>query len=136
MNLSLELSIGITCFCNRKTRIAMDNFIKKTKPVSIQFNNFGEWNDFLVLSRNISENDLLVFISARKDAASYHSYMDNLSMKLEKHFSTNLKLLIYAQQYQTDHKFLEYRDVNAEPLTRGLQTIQKIGKGLGGIIKK
>ncbi len=136
INLSQELSIGITCFCNRKTRIAMDNFIKKTKPVSIQFNNFGEWNDFLVLSRNISENDLLVFISARKDAASYHSYMDNLSMKLEKHFPVNLKILVYSQQNQSDNKFLEYKDVNAEPLTRGIKTIQKIGKGLGGIMKK
>lgn len=133
--LAQELSIPILLYCNEATEIAVEKFSKKAKlTASITVKSFTDWEDFLVLSRHIHEDDLLVLVSARKGAASYLSILDNLPVKLEKHFAVNSKLVIYPQQF-TDGNISEYDDFSSEPLNKGIEAIQKIGKGIGSVFK-
>lgn len=133
--LAQELSIPIMLYCNEATEIAVEKFFKKAKlSASITVKSFTDWEDFLVLSRHIHEDDLLVLVSARKGATSYLSVLDNLPVKLEKHFAVNSKLVIYPQQF-TDGNISEYDDFSSEPLNKGIEAIQKIGKGIGSVFK-
>jgi len=133
--LAQELSITILIICNDSTEIAVDKFLKKSKlTASIKSKSFTEWEDFLVLSRHIHEDDLLVLVSARKGATSYSSILDNLPFKLEKHFAVNSKLVIYPQQF-VDGNISEYDDFSSEPLNKGIEAIQKIGKGISSVLK-
>lgn len=133
--LAQELSIPILLYCNEATEIAVEKFSKKAKlTASITVKSFTDWEDFLVLSRHIHEDDLLVLVSARKGATSYLSILDNLPVKLEKHFAVNSKLVIYPQQF-TDGNISEYDDFSSEPLNKGIEAIQKIGKGIGSVFK-
>lgn len=133
--LAQELSIPIMLYCNEATEIAVEKFLKKAKlTASITVKSFTDWEDFLVLSRHIHEDDLLVLVSARKGATSYLSVLDNLPVKLEKHFAVNSKLVIYPQQF-TDGNISEYDDFSSEPLNKGIEAIQKIGKGIGSVFK-
>jgi hypothetical protein len=122
-------------YCNEATEIAVEKFFKKAKlTASIKVESFTDWEDFLVLSRHIHEDDLLVLVSARKGATSYLSALDNLPVKLENHFAENSKLVIYPQQF-TDGNISEYNDFSSEPLNKGIEAIQKIGKGIGAVFK-
>jgi Kef-type K+ transport system membrane component KefB/nucleotide-binding universal stress UspA family protein len=133
--LAQELSITIVIYCNEATEIAVEKFFKKAKlTASIKVESFKDWEDFLVLSRHIHEDDLLVLVSARKGATSYLSALDNLPVKLENHFAENSKLVIYPQQF-TDGNISEYNDFSSEPLNKGIEAIQKIGKGIGAVFK-
>jgi Kef-type K+ transport system membrane component KefB len=133
--LAQELSITIVIYCNEATEIAVEKFFKKAKlTASIKVESFTDWEDFLVLSRRIHEDDLLVLVSARKGATSYLSALDNLPVKLENHFAENSKLVIYPQQF-TDGNISEYNDFSSEPLNKGIEAIQKIGKGIGAVFK-
>jgi nucleotide-binding universal stress UspA family protein len=133
--LAQELSITIVIYCNEATEIAVEKFFKKAKlTASIKVESFTDWEDFLVLSRHIHEDDLLVLVSARKGATSYLSALDNLPVKLENHFAENSKLVIYPQQF-TDGNISEYNDFSSEPLNKGIEAIQKIGKGIGAVFK-
>ncbi len=133
--LAQELSIPILLYCNEATEIAVEKFFKKAKlTASITVKSFTDWEDFLVLSRHIHEDDLLVLVSARKGATSYLSVLDNLPVKLEKHFAVNSRLVIYPQQF-TDGNISEYDDFSSEPLNKGIEAIQKIGKGIGSVFK-
>jgi Kef-type K+ transport system membrane component KefB/nucleotide-binding universal stress UspA family protein len=133
--LAQELSITIVIYCNESTEIAVEKFFKKAKlTASIKVESFTDWEDFLVLSRHIHEDDLLVLVSARKGATSYLSALDNLPVKLENHFAENSKLVIYPQQF-TDGNISEYNDFSSEPLNKGIEAIQKIGKGIGAVFK-
>ncbi len=135
--LSQELSIPLEFHCNEATEKALEKLFKETKLTALfKIKPFDAWDDFLVLSRNVKEEDLVVLVSARKGATSYMSVLDNLPAKIEKHFERNSRFVIYPQQYVEDVSNEQYNDFSAEPLSKGIEAVQKIGKGIGSIFKK
>jgi len=135
--LAHELSIPILLYCNEATEKAVERLFKRAKlTASISIKVFTDWEDFFVLSRNIHEDDLFVLVSARKGATSYLGVLDNLPVKLEKHFAVNSRFVIYPQQYADNISIDQYNDISTEPLNKGIEAVQKIGKGLSSIFKK
>lgn len=136
--LAQELSISIHLYCNEATKTAVDRILKKGKvPASISMHNFTDWEDFLILSKDIHQDDLVVLISARKGAASYMGVLENLPSKLEKYFPLNSRFVIYPKQFEnfSDDRYPDL-DISSEPLNKGIETVQKIGKEIGSIFKK
>ena len=137
VKLAQELSIPILFCCNSSTERAVDKLFENTKLATTFISQiFEEWEDFLVISRSINEDDLFVLVSARKGSASYMGVLENLPSKLEKHFANNSRLVIYPQQFNQNYGSERYDDITAVPLNKGIKTIQKIGKGIGNIFKK
>ncbi len=135
--LSSELSIPVIFYCNQVTIEAIGKFLKRKKlSFSSSFNEFNEWDDFLILSKFLRDNDLFVLVSARKGSASYIPILDSLPIKIEKHFSINSRFIIYPQQFDQNHISDRYEDVSAEPLNKGVETIKKISKGLGDVFRR
>ncbi len=98
--LAQELSIPIHMHCNEATENAISKAFKSLKlPASVTFNAFSDWEDFLILGRNIHEDDLFILVSTRKGGASYMTVLENLPIKLEKHFPSNNLLVIYPKQF-------------------------------------
>ncbi len=94
--LALELSIPIKLHCTKKTHKAVMNFSKKNKLIpSINFHEFNDWDDFLILSKSITNTDFIIMVSARKGFLSHFGYLDKLPAKLEKHFPKLSKMVIY-----------------------------------------
>ena len=84
----------------KKTQDTIRRDIKeKSLNVPVVFNDFDDWEDFLILSREINVDDLLLIISSRKGSVSYINMLDNIPLKLEKHFPNNNKVIIYPQQF-------------------------------------
>ncbi len=134
--LAQELSIPIIMYCNEATEKAIQKLFKKSKlTATILMKPFSDWEDFLILSRNILVDDLFVLVSARKRATSYLPIMENLPAKLEKHFPTNSRFLIYPQEYADSLSNEHYNDITAEPLNKSIEAVQKISKGIGSIFK-
>lgn len=135
--LAQELSIPIVLYCNETTEKA---FTKKFKQAKLTASNtikkFSEWDDFFVLSREIKADDLFVLISARKGATSHFGVLDNLPSKFEKYFVSNSRFVIYPQQFEDHLSSLQYSDFSGETLHKGIEAVQKIGKGIGSIFKK
>jgi Kef-type K+ transport system membrane component KefB len=131
-----ELSIPIILYCNEATEKAVQKSFKKAKLTpSITINSFTDWDDFFVLSRHIHKDDLFILVSARKGATSYISVLENLPTKLEKHFTTNSRLVIYPQQFTDNLSSEQYADISTEPLNKGIEAVQKIGKEIGSFFK-
>jgi len=134
--LAQELSIPITVFCNESTEKALNKVIKKLKVVAVvRITLFKDWEDFLVLSRDVKEEDLFILVSARKGAPSYIGVLENLPSKLEKHFSNNSIFVIYPQQFVDNLNAENYNDFSTEPLNKGIEAVQKIRKGIGSFFK-
>lgn len=135
--LSGELSLPIHFYCNESTSRAITRFFKNNRvSATAVFNAFDDWEDFLILARNIHDDDLFFLVSARRGAASHMNLLESLPAKLEKHFSANSRCVIYPQQFSQNYGIERYDDITAEPLSRGIETIQKIGKEIGSIFKK
>lgn len=135
--LAQELSIPIQFYCNESTEKAVERVVKNAKlATTITYTLFDDWDDFLIIARNVRKDDLFILVSARKGATSYMAVLENLPTKLEKHFPSNNRLVIYPQQFNQNNGIEHYNDINAETLNKGIETIQKIGKGIGNIFKK
>lgn len=136
MLLARELNLKILCFSQPS---AYEELLKIEGylgyQMQIQFIPFTDWEDFLIISRDVKEKDLLVCVSARKGSVSYNSILDSIPTKLEKHFQ-NSKIVIYPQQYSNLKLYDNYLDINAEPISKGIKTLNKLKKGLDDILKK
>ena len=134
--LSQELSIPVHLYCNSTTGKAVSKTMAIAKlPVPFSLIPFDDWDDFLILARNIQENDLFVLISARKGTASYTQVLDNLPAKLEKHFASNSRVIIFPQQYKKEEGLEVFDEIDTDPFNKGIESIQKIGKEIGKIFK-
>jgi len=132
--LAQELSIPIQVYCSKNTTHAIEQLSKKEKlaaPISIKL--FNQWNDFLILARDVRVDDLFILVSSRRGATSYSSLLDTLPTKLEKHFPVNGRIVIYPHLLGPSYGD---EDFSAEPLTAGIETLQKIRRGIGKIFKK
>ncbi|QAA82022.1 cation:proton antiporter [Aequorivita sp. H23M31] len=96
--LSVELSIPINLNCTEETHDAILKFAKTNKiALSMNYHHFNDWEEFFILSRQIAETDFLILVAARKGYISHFGYLDRLPTKLEKHFSSTSKMVIYPQ---------------------------------------
>ncbi len=130
--LAKNLNLKISCFCNEQTYTEVKNFDTYLGyGIAMIHKPFSDWEDFLILGREVREKNLLITISARKGSVSYSMSLDNIAAKMEKYFPNN-KIIIYPQQYSNNKLYDLYLDMNAEPISKGIKTLNKIKKGIFG----
>lgn len=67
--------------------------------VRLEFRWMESWDDFILLSGDIGDEDLMVVIGARKGSISFSSELETLPSFLSRHFSTNNLVVIYPKQF-------------------------------------
>jgi Kef-type K+ transport system membrane component KefB len=132
--LAQELTLPLHFHCNEKTKLAIQMWQAK-HPANTHFEDFEDWEDFLVLIKEVGSSDMLVLVSARKGSASYISALENLPGKLEKHLASNSRIIIYPQQYLPEYINEQNHTQHHGPVSKGLETIQNLGKGLADIFR-
>jgi Kef-type K+ transport system membrane component KefB len=131
MALSKELSLTVVLYAELKTIEATKLWIKRhSVNVNITYKEFYDWEDILIIGREISSEDLIVMIMARKGSVSYLNTLENIPSKIEKHFEKNSKIMIYPRQHDFSHVSENYEDITSGPISKGIETI---GKGIESI---
>lgn len=131
--LSKQAGARLMVCSSAETRQAFQNEIKKSRSnIEVTYKPFENIEDFLILSREISRDDLIVIVNARKGTLSYHSYMDTIPGKLLKHFGDNNFILLYPEQTEVD--FLESGvqsdDLSLSPIQEQIDNLNKLGKAV------
>lgn len=67
-------------------------------PVNIEYMEFADWDDFLILGRELREDDNLYIIMSRKGHPSYTSAMTRIPNYMGNYFKNNSFVLIYPMQ--------------------------------------
>lgn len=67
--------------------------------VRYEFRTMSSWDDFILLSGEVKEEDLLAVVAARKGSLSYSSDLENMPGFLARHFSRHNLLVVYPKQY-------------------------------------
>lgn len=89
----LFLSSATTCEFIRNV-LTDENFAIRQDYRTIQ-----SWDDFILESSHIGEEDLFMIIAARKDSISYNSEFENLRNFLSRNFTRHNMVLIYPSQF-------------------------------------
>jgi Kef-type K+ transport system membrane component KefB len=103
-------------------------------PIECAFEEFTEWDDFLILARDFSRDDNLIIVLSRKDKPSYDSNMSKIPNYLNKYFKEHSYILIYPMQIGvTDSSEIDLKNPTfIEPLEK----LDEIGKTIAKIFRK
>ena len=94
--LSKELSVPVVINCTEASKKAIsDNFKKLKSDSPVSYKIFSDWNDFLILGRDMQEEDIVVLISARKGSKSFQNVLTGIPAKLEKYFFDKSRIIVY-----------------------------------------
>ena len=106
--LSKESGLPLIFYAGKSSEAGITNINNSLpKPLSITFNSFEDWDDFLIISRDVSSNDLLVIISSRPGHISYYDKLEKIPQYLIRYFQKNSNIVIYPQQAMTHSKLGE-----------------------------
>jgi Kef-type K+ transport system membrane component KefB len=135
--LSKELSLNVFCYCNSTSQEAIHEYFKHHKhKCAFGFSEEFDLPNLQLLQKQVTPEDMLIYIAARRASVSYENCMENIQERLEKQFPHNSRLIIYPRAHHIDSKFSEYGDINPESLNQGFERVQKIGKDLGHLLKR
>lgn len=103
-------------------------------PIECSFEDFNDWDDFLILARNFHKDDNLIIVLSRKDKPSFHNYMTKIPTYLNKYFKDTSYILIYPMQVGvTDSSQIDLKNPSfIEPLEK----LDEIGKTIAKIFKR
>lgn len=107
--------------------------VNKSHSLDIELREFSEWEDFLIISRDMQENDALIIIMSRKNEASYDPIMNNIPKYLNKYFQNFNYVLVYPMQQGLS----DYRAGNIfSPFVTNIEKLDDIGKTIGALFGK
>lgn len=135
--LSRELNKSIHLYANSKTREAFGALVARGgyNPVIRDFD-IRKWEYFNLFLQRSSADDIIFIFSGRKGSVSYHPYMDHLVERISTTCTDQMVILVYPGVDLGDNKYDKYRDFSSEPLTRSMETFERIQRGLGKMIHK
>lgn len=67
--------------------------------VDIRYERMNSWDDFILLSGSVVDDDLLVVIGARRGSISYSSDLEQMPSFLQRHFSRTNLVVVYPRQF-------------------------------------
>lgn len=125
-------------YCQEKTKAAVEAFIQYAKiSMEVTFKPFADLENFQAFSREVSRDDLVAVVSARKGTLSYSPYMDHIPARLSRYFRDNNIILIFPEQ--TEMEYLEAgvqpEDLTLTPIQEQLANLNKLGKAVKRILK-
>lgn len=98
-----QIGAKIRFFAAEPTIHPLQQLLKAAKPsVDAVYHAFDEWEDFLILAKEVTENDLFIVVSARSETVSHTDYLDRLPRQLARHFSTMSFVIMYPEQLSAD----------------------------------
>lgn len=90
-------------------------------PLSIMYEPFENWEEFLIFSREVRQDDLFIIISSRKGYLSYNPETEKLPKYLTKYFARSSYIILYPEQAEA------IADANLKPLEDTSELLDKAG---------
>lgn len=113
------------------------NYIKEIHekhPIESEFIEFSDWNDFLIISREVKKDDNIIIIMSRTNKPSYNYNMSKIPNYLNKYFIENNFILIYPMQIGVTDK--TNVDLKNPAFLEPLEKLDDIGKTIANLFKR
>ncbi len=95
-----NLSCKINFYVHPDTKHYIQGYVQKKYPaIRVEYFDFPDWDDLLLLSDKVNYDHLLVVISARRGYISYKPSFDRLPTQLMKYFNGNSFMVVFPDQH-------------------------------------
>jgi len=125
-------------FYGSETSLSYIREANKNHTIEVEMVEFADWEDFLILSRDLKSDDALIIVMSRKNEISYTPEMKKMPKYLNLYFSNINYVLVYPMQEGPDpgtySKFQGTKIFN--PLLNNLEKFDDAGKAISELFKK
>lgn len=135
-NLAGELGCRIIFCCNSETRKCISAVLKHWNyEIRNEYRDMSQWDDFILLSNKVLDDDLFVVVNSRRAAISFTADMDSLPDFLRRNFSSNNLLIVFPEQFG-DESFIPTMaetlstDVASAPSPLWIKLVEIYKKGI------
>lgn len=132
-NIGMNTGAAIHFYASPQTLSFIEE-VQKRYPIELKLNHFEEWDDFLIISREIKNDDNLSIVMSRPFQQSYHKKMSRIPDYLDKYFKSNNFMLIYPVH---DSRL---SDIVTEPgnvsMNYPIESFEEFSKVISGLFRK
>ena len=127
-----ESGISIDFFASPETvKELMDQQKSQNAEAKMSFQEFSNWDDFLIFCREVKKNDLLVIVSSRREHVSYQPQLEKLPHYLSNYFTANSFLILYPKQVERGIKMDDVQHVDSSLAEAITGKVASVGKAKG-----
>ena len=102
-NLASQLAAKAIFISHETTSSFIRNIIiSEGYAIRHEYRNLLSWDDYIIHTNDIGDDDIFIIIGARKGSVSHSSELENLPSYLMKNHSDNNLILIYPEQFAGD----------------------------------
>jgi hypothetical protein len=125
-------------FYGSSNSLAVIDEINKNHTIEVELVEFEDWDDFLILSRDLKANDSLIIVMSRKNEISYNSVMKKIPKYLNRYFRSTNYVLIYPMQKGLNEGALSnfHGSKIFNPLLNNMEKFDDAGKAIAELFKK
>ncbi len=99
-NLGSQVDARLIFICYPATQEYLRQFMTDGRfNVIHEYREMTSWDDFILISGDVSEDDLMVVVGARKGSLSHSSDLDNMPAYLARNFNHHNLVVIYPKQF-------------------------------------
>ena len=97
--LSSQIGAKVVFFTNEDTQKALQAFCRrKGKYLRASYREMEDWEDVLMMAKQMVPDDMIVMINARPSTPSYNPLFDQVPDMLARFFSRHSYMLVYPEQ--------------------------------------
>ncbi len=130
-NISKNTGAKIVFYATQQT-LTIIKEIHRKHPIESDFKIFDDWDDFLIISRDIRMDDNMLIVLSRSNRLSYHEKMSSIPSYLNKYFQSNSFILVYPMQ-DFNHSDI---DLSNPSMMESFEKLDEIGKNIMKLFKR
>lgn len=97
--LSSEIGARVLFFATEETQTALRALCNREgKYLRASYREITDWEDVLMVGKEVQENDMVVIVSARRSTVSYNPLFEQIPSMLDRFFAGYSWLLVYPEQ--------------------------------------
>ena len=129
ITIAKEAGLSLAIYGTKDTirELAEQQKLQKAEA-NILFQEFSNWDDFLIFSREVKKNDLLVIVSSRKGHVSYQVQLEKLPYYLSNYFTTNSFMMLYPRQLEHGIKMSDVQYMDSTLAETISEKVASVGK--------
>lgn len=132
-NIARNTGAKLVFYSSKETLTYITN-INQSHPIECEFVEFDDWDDFLILSRDMESNDNLVIVMSRKDHPSFHPQMNKIPTYLNKYFTEQNYILVYPIQVGAGTVSGNY--LKNISMVDSIEKLDDLGKAIASLFKR
>jgi Kef-type K+ transport system membrane component KefB/nucleotide-binding universal stress UspA family protein len=131
-NMARNAGTRLVFYATEPTLLVLRDVRKKVQ-VEADFHLFEDWDDFLIIAREVKADDNLVIVLSRKGKPSYRANMSNIPLYLNKYFKDNSFMLVYPVQAGGESQ--DGIDYKSASLAQPIEKIDDLGKSIARLLR-